>query len=82
MFLRKWKTGQVAVGLLVVALLVLGGVNLMGLLEGQKAINKADARLCSLQILKFHVELGGGGENSKGCPEDAVICFKAWWGDV
>lgn len=43
MFLRKWKTGQLTVGLFVVALLVLGGINLTGLVKGGRALNEAEA---------------------------------------
>ncbi|HXF49437.1 MAG TPA: hypothetical protein VNL73_08455 [Verrucomicrobiae bacterium] len=80
MFLRKWTFGKVAVGLLVAAFLVLGGINVMGLVQGQKAIKEAEARLCTLQIWKFHAALGGG-KQSEGCPSDAVTCFIASWGD-
>ncbi|HXF49996.1 MAG TPA: hypothetical protein VNL73_11315 [Verrucomicrobiae bacterium] len=50
MFLRKWKTGQIAVGFLVAAFLVLSGVNVKGLMEGQEAIKKANAWSIRLQL--------------------------------
>ncbi len=43
MLVRKWNRRQMAAGLLVIALLVLGGVNLTGLLQGENAINQAES---------------------------------------
>jgi hypothetical protein len=80
MFLRKWKTGQLAIGILVMALLVLGGINVMGLVQGQKAIEEAGARLCALQIYKLHAEAGGRSLiGEPGCPEKGLNCGSVWW---
>ncbi|HXF49804.1 MAG TPA: hypothetical protein VNL73_10340 [Verrucomicrobiae bacterium] len=77
MFLRKWTFGKVAVGLLVAAFLVLGGVNVKGLMEGQEVINKAESR-------RFHINarIGYKFGNVVGCQIGGANCLEItiWFG--
>jgi len=78
MFLRKWKTGQVAVGLMMVALLVLGGLNLSGLVKGQNAINDASARpkiWFLLAFLEFDSVVARKEDGSVVCGGAGITCI-------
>jgi len=72
MFLRKWRFGKIAIGFLVAAFLVLGGINLMGLSQGQQVINQAEAIRIPIILHFDHETLPDG---SFRCVGDAWRCL-------
>ena len=75
MFLRKWKAGKITVGLFITALLVLGGLNLTGLVKGEKAINEAEARLY------IDITFAAKSRGIRGCHAGGRNCieFDIYW---
>lgn len=80
MFLFKWKSSQAIVGLLVVSLLVLAGINLAGLMKGERAIDEAKAKPCRVSVFGIDFEAGGRSSGQNGeCGPGAFHCIRINW---
>lgn len=80
MFLGRWKSGRAAVGLLVAAFLVLAGVNLAGLVKGERAIDDAKAKPCRVSVFGIDFEAGGRPSGTVGgCGDGAFHCIHIGW---
>lgn len=79
MFLQRWRSGQAALWMLVAALLVLGGVNVAGLMKGEQAINEAKAKPCRLAIFGIEFEAGGRSSGDDGCGDGRFNCIHIGW---